>query len=164
MLPRPAADDALMDAGEPSATAVVRLVKQFQQRNPALREAAIRRLLAYPNVARPAVLKAFREGSLAARLAAMEVLEHWKAPLAELDPWRPETFTEERLARVGAMGASKRSPAINRRRKELSDEQLAAARRQIERMLVADEAGRPTRSGTAWPAWDRPCCRRFTRG
>ncbi len=133
-----AADDALLDAGPPSATAVVRLVKQFQQRNPALREAAIRRLLAYPNVARPAVLKAFREGSLAARLAAMEVLEQWKAPLAELDPWRPETFSEERLARLEQWAeqeiAGDQSPP-----KELSDEQLAAARRQIERMLVADE-------------------------
>ena len=78
--------------------AVVRLVKQFEQRNPALREAAIRRLLPYPGVARPVVFKTFREGSLAARLAALEVLEQWKAPLAGLDPWRPETFTPERLA------------------------------------------------------------------
>ena len=46
-----AADDVLLASGEPSATAVVRLVKQFQQRNPALREAAVRRLLPYPNAA-----------------------------------------------------------------------------------------------------------------
>ena len=43
-----AADNVLLDSGEPSVMAVVRLVKQFEQRNPALREAAIRRLLPYP--------------------------------------------------------------------------------------------------------------------
>ena len=134
-----AADDVLSDTGEPSAMNVVRLVKQFQQRNPALREAAVRRLLPYPGVARPAVLKAFREGSLAARLAAMELLEHWKAPLAGLDPWHPETFTPERLASLEKwtqreVGGDMAPP------KHLSAEQLSAARRQIERMLHADEA------------------------
>ena len=79
---------------------MVRLVRQFQQRNPALREAAIRRLAPYPDVAGPDVVKAFREGSLAARLAALEVLEQWKAPLDGFDPWQPETFTAERLARL----------------------------------------------------------------
>ena len=134
-----AADDVLSDTGEPSAMNVVRLVKQFQQRNPALREAAVRRLLPYPGVARPVVLKAFREGSLAARLAAMELLEHWKAPLAGLDPWRPESFTPERLASLDKwtqreVGGDMAPP------KHLSAEQLSAARRQIERMLHADEA------------------------
>ncbi len=134
-----AADDVLSDTGEPSAMNVVRLVKQFQQRNPALREAAVRRLLPYPGVARPVVLKAFREGSLAARLAAMELLEHWKAPLAGLDPWHPETFTPERLASLEKwtqreVGGDMAPP------KHLSAEQLSAARRQIERMLHADEA------------------------
>ncbi len=134
-----AADEVLLGSGEPSALALVRLVKQFQQRNPALREAAIRRLLAYPSVARPIVLKTFREGSLAARLAAMEVLEQWKAPLADMDPWRPETFTAERLARLEqwgeqVVGLDQSLP------KTLSDGELAAARRQLERMLNADEA------------------------
>ena len=111
-----AADDVLLASGEPSATALVRLVKQFQQRNAALREAAIRRLAANPNVARPIAIKTLREGNLAARLAAMDVLEQWKAPLAGLDPWRPETFTT-RGWRGWSNGGSKRSAATNRRRK-----------------------------------------------
>ena len=133
-----AADDVLLASGEPSATAAVRLVKQFQQRNPALREAAIRRLLPYPNIARSAVLRAFANGSLTSRLAAIEVLEQWKAPLEGLDPWRPETFTPQRLARLDKWKDREvaSGPAAP---KKLSKKQLAAARRQIDRMLVADE-------------------------
>ena len=134
-----AADDVLLASGEPSATALVRLAKQFQQRNAALREAAIRRLAANPNVARPITIKTFREGNLAARLAAMDVLEQWKAPLAGLDPWRPETFTDARLARLEQWREQEirgdQSPP-----KALSVEQLAAARKQMERMLTVDEA------------------------
>ena len=134
-----AADDVLLDSGEPSATAMVRLVKQFRQRNPALREAAIRRLSPYPDIARPAVLKTFRDESLAARLAALELLEQWKAPLAGLDPWRLETYTDDRLARLDKWKDEKVA-AEEAAPKQLTEEQLASARRQIERMLKADEA------------------------
>ncbi len=133
-----AADETLLAAGPPSAMAVVRLVKQFRQRSPALREAAVRRLTPYPDVARPLVLKTFCEGSLTARLAALEVLEQWKAPLSGVDPWRPETFTPERLARLEKWGESD-ALKISAAPKELTAEQLADARRQIDRMLAADE-------------------------
>jgi HEAT repeat protein len=134
---KPAAD-VLLASGEPTAVAATRLVHQFQERNPALREAAIRRLLPYPSIARSAVLRAFTTGSLTSRLAAMEVLEHWKAPLEGLDPWRPETFTDARLERLDKW--KDREIAAEAPPKELSKEQLAAARRQIERMLAADES------------------------
>ena len=116
-----AADDVLLDSGEPSAAAVVRLVKQFQQRNPALREAAIRRLLPYPDVARPLV----RQG-VSRRAAWRRVWRRsrcWSSGRrrwTDLDPWRPETFTPERLARLekwkDEKSAGDQSPP-----KELSD-------------------------------------------
>lgn len=133
-----AADDSLMASGPPSATAVVRLVKQFRQRNPAIREAAVRRLTPYPEQARPLVLKTFLEGSLTARLAALEVLEQWKAPLADFDPWQPETFTPARVAQLEEWGQRNVAKAAAPP-KDLSAEQLADARRQIERMLTAEE-------------------------
>jgi HEAT repeat protein len=133
-----AADDVLLASGEPGEEAITRLLKLFQQQNAALREAAIRRLLPYPDVARPMVLKAFQEGSLSVRLAAYELLEQWKAPLANLDPWRPETFTAERRARLEKW---KDKPLGEQEPpKALSAKELADARRQVERMLVADEA------------------------
>jgi HEAT repeat protein len=134
-----AADDSLLSTGPPGMTAVVRLVRQFRQRNPALREAAVRRLAPYPELTRPLVLKTFLEGSLTARLAALEVLEQWKAPLAELDPWRPETFTPKRVARLEKWGEREMAAGRASPPKELSAEQLADARRQIDRMLGGDE-------------------------
>ena len=53
------ADEVLLTDGEPDAAAVVRLIRQFQQRNPAIREAAIRRLAPYPQKARLGVINAF---------------------------------------------------------------------------------------------------------
>ena len=134
-----AADDVLLESGEPNATAVVRLAKLLRQRNPALREAAIRRLLGYPEIAKYAVIKTFREGNLGTRLAALELLQQWKAPLGELDPWRPETLSEDRLARLEQwknQGKAVRPTAPT----ELSADQRIEARRQIDRMLRADQA------------------------
>ena len=42
------ADDVLLTNDEPDAAGVVRLVRQFHDRDPAIREAAIRRLAAWP--------------------------------------------------------------------------------------------------------------------
>jgi HEAT repeat protein len=132
------ADDVLLGSGEPSVLEAVKLVRQFQQRNPALREAAVRRLLPYPNVARSVVLKSFQEGNLSARLTAMDLLEQWRAPLAGLDPWRPETFSKDRLAKLDRW--SGRNIAAAEPPKQLSAAELADARGQIDRMLKADEA------------------------
>ncbi|MEN6407106.1 MAG: HEAT repeat domain-containing protein [Thermoguttaceae bacterium] len=132
-------DESLLASGEPSVVSVARLIKQFGQRNPALREAAARRLAAYPDVARPMVIKAFCEGSLTARLTALEVLEQWKAPLADLDPWRPDSFTPERVARLDRWRGARRTTTATAA-KSWSPEELADAKRQIDRMLQAGES------------------------
>ncbi len=132
-------DAVLLDSGEPGVLAVVRLVRQFEAREPAVREAAIRRLLPYPQVSRAAAIKAFREGKLAARLAAWELLHQWQAPLDGLDPWQPESFTDERLAELEAWGtaAVEEHPSEP---KDLSQQELVTAREQIDRMLRATPA------------------------
>jgi HEAT repeat protein/thiol-disulfide isomerase/thioredoxin len=128
-------DDVLLGTGKPAPEAIPRLVEQFGQRSPAIRGAAVRRLLPYAGDARPAVVKAFSEGSLAQRLSALELLEQWRAPLAGLDPWQPETFTSERLAALTAW--SRRPPQPKSAPAAPTPEQLAAARRDVERMLRA---------------------------
>lgn len=135
-----APDDALLATGKPEAVEVVRLVRQFGQRDPLLREAAIRRLLPHPDAA-AAVVKAFREGNLAERLAALELLGPWHAPVEDLDPWRPETITEERLAALQSWTAEVDAGQLARP-ETLSPEQLSEARRNIDHMLAGtpDEA------------------------
>jgi HEAT repeat protein len=97
-----AASPELTAPGELTALAAVRLARELGRRDATAREAAIRRLLARPAVAAPPVAAAFADGPLAARLAALEILETWKAPVAGLDPWRPETITRERLEAIAA--------------------------------------------------------------
>lgn len=121
-----------------SAVQAVRLVREFRRRDPAIREAAIRRLLPHQQVAAGAVLTAFSEGSLSARLAARELLEAWRAPVEGLDPWRPETLSSERLEALRAW-AAKIDPAAAAASaaQELSAEQRKAAAADIKQMLAA---------------------------
>jgi HEAT repeat protein len=134
------ADSALTDSAEPDAAAVRRLVQLFDERSPAIREAAIHRLSSYPQAARPAMVKAFREGNLSARLAALEVLQQWKAPVDEMDPWHPETLSEERFRRLDKWLNEGGDQARIAAPKELSPEERSATRQDIARMLKADEA------------------------
>ncbi|MEX0700573.1 MAG: HEAT repeat domain-containing protein [Planctomycetales bacterium] len=131
----------LTAGGAPNVVAAVRLVREFEQRDAVLREAAIRRLLPHPDVAAFPVASAFAEGPLATRLAALELLAEWKAPVDGLDPWQPETITAERLAALDewALAPERRTvPAAEGAAAELSAEQLQSAREMVDRMLAAD--------------------------
>jgi HEAT repeat protein len=130
-------DDALLGAGKPDAATVARLVGQFGQRSPAVREAAIRRLAPYAADARPAVVQSFTEGKLANRLTAMELLTQWRAPIGGMDPWQPESFTPQRAAALRGWLAR---PAAAGERKPPTAHELASARRDIDRMLKTDAA------------------------
>ena len=133
---RPEIDESLLASGEPEAAAVVRLVRQFQQRNPAIREAAIRRLAPFPKKAREEVLRAFEEGNLSTRLAALELLAAWHAPVAEIDPWQPSTVSRGRIAALRAWSEHFLPGDVPP--EKLSPEQLAQASADLDRMLKAD--------------------------
>src|SRR6185436_1668718 len=92
-------DTAIAEAGEeltgatpPNDEQLGKLLSHLKQSEPALREAAIRRLSPHPALAAKAVVEAFNKGNLATRLSVMELLESWRAPSTGIDPWRPETI------------------------------------------------------------------------
>lgn len=130
----------LTDEHPPSIVDVVRLVREFEQRDAALREAAVRRLKPYPAIAAVPVVASFKKGSLSTRLTALELLNEWGAPAGELDPWVPETLTEARLDVLSKWASSPDLQDSEAAGDEmpLSDEALADARRLIERMIAAD--------------------------
>jgi HEAT repeat protein/thiol-disulfide isomerase/thioredoxin len=131
------ADAVLLASGEPDALAVVRLVRQLQQRSPLVRETAIRRLAPFPVQARTQVVRAFTKGTLAQQLAALELLGTWHAPIEGLDPWQPETLSADRLAKLQTWAERFQPPAKPEVAKP-SPQQLAEAGRQIDRMLKGD--------------------------
>ena len=136
------ADEVLLTDDEPDAAAVVRLVRQFQQRNPAIREAAIRRLAPYPQKARLEVVRAFVEGSLSRRLAALELLQQWRAPIADLDPWQPQSLTKERIAALN-LWAEKYQPP---RRACARGQESSRSRRWPRPAAISTACSRPTPS------------------
>jgi HEAT repeat protein len=72
------------------------------------------------------------------RLTALDLLEHWNAPVAGIDPWRPETVTAERLAALARWAASPEAagPATA---PALGDRALAEARDLLRRLLAAPD-------------------------
>jgi HEAT repeat protein len=135
------ADSALSGTGEPDAETVERVVQSFGDRRPAVREAAIRRLMPYPEIAKREVLKALREPKLSAQLCALELLREWKAPLGDLDPWWPETVTDARLAKLKSW-AEKDVAKPAEKPKQLTAEQWAEVRHELDRLVKGgqDEA------------------------
>ena len=148
-------DEVLLESGEPDAEAVGRLVERLGWRNAATREAAARRLLAYPAATRPAVAAALCKGKLATRLGALELLRQWRAPIGDMDPWRPETMTAARIGRLAEMVAAGRArPRASPRPNNWP--------RPTARSSACSRWTTPRRkrSGSGWPGWARRWCRR----
>jgi HEAT repeat protein len=131
-------DSALLNQGEPTVLEVVRLIRQFSQRDPLRREAAIQRLLPYPKVGAAAVVRGFRDGNLATRLAALELLHAWKAPVDGLDPWQPESITAQSINALERWSDDLKDVSTVQPEK-LSEAQLVEARQQIQRLLDAGD-------------------------
>lgn len=123
----------------PNEGSVPKLIEELKSRDAVFREAAIRRLRGVPEAAAVPVVQAFAAGPLQVRLAALELLQEWQAPVKELDPWRPETVTEARLQTLRNWSANP-GKLVETGPQELKPIDLAAARQEIARMLQAAEA------------------------
>lgn len=135
-------DPELLAGDSLSALTAIKLVKELRRRDPAVREAAIRQLLPHPHLAAGPVSTDFAEGPLSARLAAMELLEAWKAPVKGLDPWRPETMTEPQLKAIIEWAATidENAAAELAKNRSLAPEEKTEASERIARLLKASPA------------------------
>src|SRR5699024_1829218 len=102
----PLAAELAVERGEPDASSLQKAIGAISGRDQMAREAAIRRLAPYPKAAAPAVVALFAKGDLATRLASLELLESWHAPIAGLDPWIVQTITSERMDLLRAWAKS----------------------------------------------------------
>ena len=85
-------------SGRLTAMSVLKILKDFKSRESTVREAAISRLVAVPEVAAAPVVTGFTDGGLSEQLAYLELLSTWEAPVKGLDPWIPTSVTAERIA------------------------------------------------------------------
>lgn len=127
---------ALIGDGPLETDGIVTLVREFKNRDAAIREAAIRRLLPYPETAAAIVVSSFSEGSLSTRLAALDLLQEWKAPLEGIDPWRPETITAARLTALADWGAAVKPADGAPVKDRLTPEELNSARELLARLIA----------------------------
>ncbi|MGQ0635968.1 MAG: HEAT repeat domain-containing protein [Planctomycetaceae bacterium] len=127
----------LSTEGPPDSADVRALIDEFKNRDPAIREAAVRRLMRHPEQAARRVASAFATGNLAARLTALELLQEWRAPIDGFDPWRPESLTAARLKALSDWGESADHAGGLLAREGLSEEELRSIGEMIDRMLVA---------------------------
>jgi HEAT repeat protein len=147
------AGEELLGSGEPTADDLAKLVKRLGDADPTPREAAIKRMLAHPGASAGAVVDAFAKGDLATRLAALDLLEQWKAPVTGIDPWRPETVTNDAIKKLLDWAATAKSAPATRpasRPTTLPSADVEDARREIGRMLAgSDEEARAARERLA---------------
>jgi HEAT repeat protein len=130
----------LTATSELTALQAVRLVRELGRRDSTVREAAIRRLIANPQTAAAPVAAALVDGSLATRLAAFDILGAWKAPASGLDPWQPQTITQERLEAISAWAADPASAITATSVQELSQSLQQSVAELIQQMLTAPAA------------------------
>lgn len=133
----PEADLASMS--EPSVLEVMRIVGVFKVRDARLREAAVSRLRMYPRESAVAVVAALRDGNLQSRLAALDLLGEWNAPVDKLDPWRMETFGKPERDALEAW-SKKAAAADNPKPWAPTPQELAGAKGELGPMLTGTDA------------------------
>ncbi len=133
--------DEVTEVAELTAETLPRLVRLLGHRDANVREAVMRRLSSSQGLAGTAVAKAFTRGNLATRLAALEILSGWQAPMQDFDPWQPRTLTAARLNdleewadKLDPSAGLAAQPAVE----PLTPEQLIEARSDIAKLLTAD--------------------------
>ena len=124
---------------EPNEDDINKLIKNLSQRDPLRREAAVRRLVSLRGAVAEAVVAQLKSAKLSARLAALEILQEWRAPLDGLDPWLPETLTPDRTATLTTWAANELGTA-SAAEAELSPSELATLADELARYVDASEA------------------------
>ncbi|MFN0055043.1 MAG: HEAT repeat domain-containing protein [Planctomycetales bacterium] len=124
-----------------SEVGLPRLVGLLAHREASVREAVVRRLATDRKLAAPSVVEAFDAGGLATRLAALDVLAEWRAPIAQLDPWQPATLTTERLGQLRQWAEQLEAdaeplPAVE----PLTPAETSTLRTELDRLLAAPAA------------------------
>lgn len=115
---------------------VERAVTDLASPDPVVREAAIRLLIPAPQAAER-VSDVLARGSLSARLAAIDVLEQWHAPIGQIDPWETSTLTAQRVAALRDWAKSMASSARSTTQPDPSTRPLAIDPSELDELISA---------------------------
>ena len=77
---------------------IVELIAMLRDRRPANRKLIADRLAKNMELSARPLVDVLSAGNLSQKIAALEILEKWTAPIAGIDPWVPESISAERLS------------------------------------------------------------------
>ncbi len=83
------------------STVIVELIAMLRDRRPANRKLIADRLAKNKGLSARPLMDVLSAGNLSQKIAALEILEKWSAPIAGIDPWEPDSISAERLAILG---------------------------------------------------------------
>lgn len=93
-------DAALQESADANDENIAKWVSFLGDRKSSIRQLAKQKFLQHRSETWTAILPVLEKGSLAQRLSAMEILEKWKTPSQQLDPWHPESFQPESIQAI----------------------------------------------------------------
>jgi thioredoxin-like negative regulator of GroEL/HEAT repeat protein len=128
-------DPDLAATDAPDAAAVARLIAKLSGADAASGEVAAKRLAPWPDLAAAAVADAFANGNLRTRLATIDLLSQWGAPVNQIDPWDPASVTASRLDAIRKWAASAKRPTTQT--SAPSQSELSAAQEDLASLLRA---------------------------
>lgn len=137
----------LFATGKLSAEDVKQLIELMGDSAPAVRTAAVERLASHRSQAVTMVAQVMGKQRLMQQLSARELLLRWDAPVADLDPWRPETWTDERVGSLIKWAQENESEATSDSESSAHDQPAGseeAARDGLRRLLAASVDERPS--------------------
>ncbi len=145
----PTIQKVLYDTAEPNDEAIGQLITLLTDSSPMVRAASIERLVAHSRVSAGPVVQILKTGRLVQQLSACEVLRRWKAPVAEIDPWQPDTLTAEHFApliewaRLRMIAGDSQAEAISKPTSASSFD-AQSAKELLRRLMKVEIAERPS--------------------
>lgn len=87
----------LYEQGEPTKQDITELIQFLAHRSPNIRAAASDRLIRNRSLVAEDMIQTLKTGRLIQKLAALQVLSAWRAPVQSIDPWNPDSINDASL-------------------------------------------------------------------
>ena len=87
----------LYEQGEPTEQDITELIQFLAHRSPNIRAAASDRLIRNRSLVAEDMIQTLKTGRLIQKLAALQVLSAWRAPVQSIDPWTPDSINDASL-------------------------------------------------------------------
>jgi hypothetical protein len=79
------------------------LIALLKSRKATHRKLAVERLAKSKSLVVASLYRVFENGNLSQRISVQDIFDRWSVPNQGIDPWEPDSFTQERLGKLRAL-------------------------------------------------------------